>query len=502
MCWSPGAPPTAVPADAWGGSGWTAHDPGYDAGYDHRSDPAPYAPDPHAFLRHDPASYDPLTDTVVTTAGWPPPAGDRTRLPPVWTNWSGGQQSRPRATDRPLDEAGVVAAVLRAADRGQPVRPVGARWSWSPLAVTDEVQLDSSALTGVVALEPELVRVRAAETLHDLFEELSRHGLALAAVPRGDGVTVAGAVSTGTHGSGAGVGSLSSLVRAVRLVDGTGTVRRIEGPDLDAVRTGLGVLGVLTEVDLAVVPEHTLAAYEELRPFRELLDEGFLDEHHWTELELFPDGDALARWADPVDPDDDLETPGRGVAVRAVAVGSAAAVGSAHALSRVVPRLAPALRRSASRWSGSTTGPAHRVLVGERPVRAEVSEWALPREALGHAVRELDAATAARGIGPRMPILIRTGAAETGWLHPAHARATAWVAVRVRRGTDPEPLFGLVASVLGDAGGRPHWATRHDWTAADVDAAYPRAADFRRVRDRLDPDRRFANAYVESLLGP
>jgi L-gulonolactone oxidase len=101
-----------------------------------------------------------------------------------------------------------------------------------------------------------------------------------------------------------------------------------------------------------------------------------------------------------------------------------------------------------------------------------------------------------------MPVLIRTGAAETGWLHPAHDRATAWVAVRVRRGTDPEPLFGLVASVLGDVGGRPHWGARHDWTAVDVDAAYPRAADFRRVRDRLDPDRRFATPYVEALLGP
>jgi L-gulonolactone oxidase len=286
----------------------------------------------------------------------------------------------------------------------------------------------------------------------------------------------------------------------VRLIDGTGTLRLVDGPDLDAVRTGLGALGVLTEVDLAVVPERTLAACEQLSPLTELLHDGFLDEHHWTELELFPDGLALARWADPVDVAE--ETGGKGVAGRAAAVGSAAAAGSAQALSRVVPRLAPALRRSASRWSGSTTGPAHRVLVAERPVRAEVSEWALPRDVLGHALRELQAAIAARGAVARMPMLVRTGAAETGWLHPAYDRPTAWVAVRVRRGSDPDPLFGLVASVLGDAGGRPHWATRHDWTAVDVDAAYPRAADFRRVRDRLDPDRRFANPHLEAVLGP
>ena len=265
------------------------------------------------------------------------------------------------------------------------------------------------------------------------------------------------------------------------------------------MRVGLGALGVLTEVDLAVVPERTLAAGEELRPLAALLDEGFLEVHDWTELEVFPDGTALARWADPVEAEPVEE---RGVAGRAVAVGSAAAAGSAHALSRVVPRLAPALRRSASRWSGSTVGPAHRVLVAERPVRAEVSEWALPREALGRALRELDAATAARDLVPRMPVLVRVGAAETGWLHPAFGRDTAWVAVRVRNGTDPEPLFSLVSSVLGDVGGRPHWATRHDWTAPDVDAAYARASDFRRVRDRLDPDRRFANPHLDAVLGP
>jgi L-gulono-1,4-lactone dehydrogenase len=417
----------------------------------------------------------------------------------VWTNWSGGLQSRPRATDRPLDEAGVVAAVRRAAGRGQRISPVGARWSWSPVAVSDDVALDTSALTGIVASDTQRVRVRAGEKLHDLLAELARHDLSLDVVPRGDGVTVGGAVSTGTHGSGARIGSLSSLVKAVRLVDGRGELHRIDGPDLDAVRVGLGALGVLTEVDLAVVPERTLAAGEELRPLAALLDDGFLEVHDWTELEVFPDGTALARWADPVEAEPVEE---RGVAGRAVAVGSAAAVGSAHALSRVVPRLAPALRRSASRWSGSTVGPAHRVLVAERPVRAEVSEWALPREALGRALRELDAATAARGLVPRMPVLVRVGAAETGWLHPAFGRDTAWVAVRVRNGTDPEPLFSLVSSVLGDVGGRPHWATRHDWTAPDVDAAYARASDFRRVRDRLDPDRRFANPHLDAVLGP
>lgn len=411
----------------------------------------------------------------------------------MWSNWTGGQRSRPRATDRPLDEAGVVAAVRRAAARDLRIRPLGAGRSWAPLAVTDELHLDCSALTGVVANGPDRVRVRAGATLAEVLTELATHGRTLACVPASLEVTVAGAVATGTHGSGAAVGSLSALVGGVRLVDGTGEVRRVEGADLDAVRCGLGVLGVLTEVDLDTVAARPFSATEALRPLAEVLADGTLDAHEYVELDVFPDGQSLVRHADPAG--STPQAPARSDAVRA------AAIGSAHALGRAVPRLAPTLSRSTSRWSGSTTGAAHEVLAGV-DVRGEVTEWALPRAALGPALRELGAAAGALGVGPRTPVLVRLGAAETGWLHPAAGRDTAWVAVRAPAATATEALFGLVGRVLGASDGRPHWAGHHDWTVTEVEAAYPRLADFRRVRDRLDPDRRFASPALESLLGP
>lgn len=336
------------------------------------------------------------------------------------------------------------------------------------------------------------VRARAGATLAAVLAELDTRGLTLDAVPAALDVTVAGAVTTGTHGSGAGTGSLSAAVTGVRLVDGTATVRSIEGPALDGARCGLGVLGVLTEVDLAVVPAVTLAAREELVPLAEVLACGVLDAHRWVELVVFGDRQVLVRRADPVT-GGDVTAPARGDTVRA------AAVGSAQALARAVPRLAPALQRSTGRWSGSVTGPAHRVLAGGRAVREERTEWALPRPALEPVLRELDAAAAALGVGPRPPLLVRVGPAETGWLHPAHGRATAWVGLRVPA---EHGLFRLVSSVLGAAGGRPHWAARHDWAATDVEVAYPRLPDFRRLRARLDPDRRFAGPVLDALLGP
>jgi L-gulono-1,4-lactone dehydrogenase len=178
----------------------------------------------------------------------------------MWTNWSGGQQCRPSATVRPLDEAGVRAAVQRAARRGVRVRPVGAGHSFSPLAATDDILLDLSALTGLVRVTGERVRVRAGTTLAGLNVALAQRGLALATLADVDTPTVAGAVATGTHGSTSRSGSLSAQVTGMRMVQGSGAAVEVTGADLDAARTGLGALGVVTEVELAVRPELVLRA--------------------------------------------------------------------------------------------------------------------------------------------------------------------------------------------------------------------------------------------------
>ena len=432
------------------------------------------------------------------------------RLVGMWVNWSGGQQANPRRTDRPLDEAGVVAAVQRAAERGTRVRPVGAGLSGSPLVVTDDVHLDCSALTGVVSLDGDRVRVRAGTSLAALLGHLAGRGRTLTVIPDVLAASVGGAVGTGTHGGSVATGSLSAQVTGVRLVDGLGALRALdaESPELDAVRTGLGALGVLTEVELRTVPLAELAVREELRPLDAALADGTLDAHAWAALEVHvPSGEAVVRRGDPVGADDraaaeELAAPANPVL--------AAASGSAEALGRVVSWLAPApwpgsrpAWKPSSRWDGGLAiGDPHVVLPDPRPWRGEITEWAIPRDALRAALRELGAATSARGLELRRPVDVRVGPAETGWLHPAQGRATAWIAVRSPRGTDHQPLFGLVAAVLEDLEGRPHWAGRHDWTVAELERTYPRLPDFLDVRNSLDPGRRFTNDHLDTLLGP
>lgn len=423
----------------------------------------------------------------------------------MWTNWSGGQRCHPSATVRPLDEAGVRAAVQRAARRGVRLRPVGAGHSFSPLAVTDDVLLDLSALTGLVRVSGKRVRVRAGTRLAELHVALAEHGLALASLLDVDTPTVGGALATGSHGSAATTGSLSAQVTGLRMVRGDGMPVEVSGAELDAARTGLGALGVVTEVDLAVRPALVLRATQARMPLAEALSSDYLDAHCWAEFAVFPyTEDALARWADPVSEQPD--PPSRATSVRSFVerrLVRAAAVGGGVALGRTVPRLVPTINRAATALTGSSsaTDLAHRVLVTRPVVRWEVSEWALPRQALADAVRELLAEITRRELDVGFPLEVRVGPAESGWLHPAYGRDTGWVAVHMAVGADPEPLSRMAAEVLGAHGGRPHWGTRHPWTADQVEAAYPKLAEFRAVRDRHDPGRVFTNPHLAELLG-
>lgn len=423
-----------------------------------------------------------------------------------------------------MDESGVAAVVRRAGERGQTVRPLGAGHAFSPLAVTDHVHLDCSAFAGVTAVGAEAsadgspgrptVRVRSGTTIGELHEALDALGLALVSPLEVAAPTVGGALAVGMHGSGAALASLSDAVVGLRVVDGRGQVRDVPAADLDAARTSLGALGVILDTELAVAPAGRVQVTRAPRPLGEVLDPSFWDGHDVAEAAIFPSSPtALARWADRVDElgagaragdEPDAASSGeRSVGVTVAGATGRTALGGAVAVERALPRLVPRMNRAVSRLARTVTatGPTHRVLSSPPVVRYDQSEWALPRDALGAATRELVTALTEKRLEVGLPLRLRLGRAERGWLHPAWDRASGWLSIRVPRGTDPGPVFDLAWRVMRDHVGRPHWGSRHDWTADDTAAAYPRLADFLRVRDDYDPARVFANGALESVLG-
>ncbi|WP_213451534.1 D-arabinono-1,4-lactone oxidase [Rhizomonospora bruguierae] len=430
-------------------------------------------------------------------------------MPGSWTNWAGNQRAAAEPL-RPATVDEVVAAVRAAAGAGRPVKAVGSGHSFTPAAVTEGVLLDLSRLATPVRVQraSRLVTVPAGMSLRDLNDLLHRHGLALPNLGDIDAQTIAGAISTGTHGTGARYGCLATSVAGLTLVTAAGevlTCDAAERPDVfAAARVGLGALGVLTSVTLRCVDAFTLRADERPLPLADVL--AGLDEHvagnDHAEFYWFPYTERVQlKRNNRVPADDRPLSPARRWLDDELL--SNTVFGGACRLGRAVPALAPAIHAvSARALSARTyTGRSDRVFCTSRRVRFVEMEYGLPRAALRQAFAGLRRVVEALPFKVLFPVEVRFTAADDIWLSHGYGRDSAYIAIHQYVGAPYEPYFRAFERVAQDLDGRPHWGKLHYRDAASLAPAYPRFADFLAVRDKLDPDRRFANAYTGRVLG-
>ena len=427
-----------------------------------------------------------------------------------WRNWAGDQACRPGERIAPRDRDELAAAVVSAAEAERKVSVAGSGHSFTEAALTDGTMIDIAALSGVIDADREsgLVRVGGGTVLAELNHELHRRGLAMENLGDIDRQTVAGAVSTGTHGTGIRLGNLSTQVVGVELVTGDGLVRDLNEADGDllrAARVGVGALGAISAVTLRCVPAFVLEIVSKPVPREEVLDsfEERAAAHEHFELFTFPYSDSAL-----VLERNRLEGPprprGRGAAFVNDVVLENWALGLLAATGKAVPGTIPALSRLAgSLASGSRTSDrSDRVFANERRVRFTEMEYALPREHGPEAARRVIEWIRANRYPVFFPIEMRVAAGDDAFLSPAHERDSAYVAVHQYRGMEWRPYFEAVEAIMDDYGGRPHWGKRHFQTAATLAPRYPAWDDFQTARDRLDPARVFTNGYVERVLGP
>jgi L-gulono-1,4-lactone dehydrogenase len=427
-----------------------------------------------------------------------------------WRNWSGELRCDPVRIEQPVNTSEVVAAVQRAAAEGRRVRPVGAGHSFTPVAITDEVMLDLSTMDALVHVDRQrcTVRVQAGIRLGALADQLVRRGLAFENLGDIDVQTLAGAMATATHGTGAELGNLSSQVEAIELVDGAGEVHELTAGDGDrflAARVGLGALGVVTEVTLRVLPAYTLRGEDRVEPLDAVLD-GFhrrAAAHRHFEAYAFPYSDrALTRTNDVVP-----SAPQPRSATRTWMQDRLLTTYGLEAISRIgrrFPATIPRLNRLISNLGGSAPriDHAHRIFVSPRDVRFTEMELALPRDAAVGFVREVLALIERERFPVNLPIEIRTVAGDDALLSTAHDRDSCYVAVHNFVGLPSDRYFQAVWELAQRHDPRPHWGKRHPATFELLATRYPAWDRFARVRADLDPERRFANDHLERVLGP
>ncbi|HYG97229.1 MAG TPA: FAD-binding protein, partial [Solirubrobacterales bacterium] len=216
-----------------------------------------------------------------------------------WVNWAGDQACRPGQTVRPRSREELAEAIAAASAAGRKVRVAGSGHSFTEAALTEETMVRVEALSGVLDADREsgLVRVGGGTVLADLNEELVRLGLAMENLGDIDRQTIAGAISTGTHGTGARLRNISAQVEGMELVLADGTVRHLSAatdPELlRAARVGVGALGAISAVTLRCVPAFNLLRVDSPHPREEVLDtfEERAEAHEHFELFTFPYSD-------------------------------------------------------------------------------------------------------------------------------------------------------------------------------------------------------------------
>jgi L-gulono-1,4-lactone dehydrogenase len=428
----------------------------------------------------------------------------------AWHNWAGDQVCRPNELVRPRDSDELAAVVAGAAAVGRRVSVVGSGHSFTDTAMTDDVMIDVGEVSGVIDSDPSsgLVRVGAGTILADLNRELHRLGLAMENLGDIDRQTIAGAISTGTHGTGARLPNLSAQVEALELVLADGSVREIDATQVEllrAARVGLGALGAISAVTLRCVPAFVLRRVDAPQPREEVLAsfQERVEVHDHFELFTFPYADSalvLERNRTDAQP----RPRGRAAAYLNDVVLENWALGAISATGRLFPAAIPRLSRLAARLaSGSAvTDRSDRIFANERRVRFTEMEYGVPREHGPEAVRKVIEWVRSNRYPVFFPIEMRVTAADDALLSPSHERDTAYIAVHQYRGMEWRPYFEAVEGIMDGYDGRPHWGKRHFQTAETLAPRYPRWAEFQAARDELDPSRVFSNEYATRILGP
>ncbi len=430
----------------------------------------------------------------------------------VWRNWAATAIARPAATARPRSEDEIASLLVAASAANSALKVVGGGHSFTPIAATNGMLVNLDLYTGIIHVDPRSgrVRFRAGTRLRDVAGLLKPFGLALANMGDIDHQSLAGAISTSTHGTGMGFTGFSGSVTALRLLlpDGTAIDCSADSnPDLfQATRVGLGALGVLTEVTIQCVPRFKLRAREAPEPLAGML-ESFVERCAVTdhlEFYWFPHTDlALAKTNTRIpDTEQAHPVPWRGRIIDDELMGNAGFALMCRFAAKH-PSAVPQLNRFAAKTLAvrEYIDQSEKVFVTARRVRFREMEYAVPLDDLPSVFAEVRNVVEAYPQKISFPLEVRAAAADDTWLGTAAGRPSAYIAVHRYAGEASGDFLGTVEKVFTGIAGRPHWGKLHTRDAAFFHSAYPRFADFLVQRDAMDPQGIMLNSHLGHILG-
>lgn len=426
-------------------------------------------------------------------------SGGTTPIP--WRNWSGSQHSLPSRREAPAS-IGMLQQLLR--ETNAPVRPVGSGHSFSPLVPTDDILLSVNRLSGILSHDADNLQatIAAGTRLGQIGEPLEALGQALINMPDIDQQTLAGSLSTATHGTGATLPCMSDFITGIQLVTADGELLDCDDSHhadiFQAAKVGLGALGIITAYRLQNTAPYKLRKVTEWSAIEDILDqaEANADRHRNFEFFYIPFSgmgftechevthDTVSTTA-KFDQNDGADT------LRKV---------------RNWLEWSPRLRRLVLSSYMKTLGreekiaPSWQNYTSDRNVRFNEMEYHLPREAGLQAFREIKTLVEKHFPEVFFPFEVRYVKGDDIWLSPFYRQDSISIAVHRFYEEDHNPLFRAVEPIFRKYHGRPHWGKMNTLGRDDFRSLYPHWDDFAAVRQALDPGGRFLNPYLKGLF--
>jgi FAD-linked oxidoreductase len=427
-----------------------------------------------------------------------------------WTNWGETQVCSPQRIETPSSEDEILSILDDAERSAMTVKVAGAGHSFTDIACTDGILIRLDNYDRILEIDEasKQVTVQAGISLAHLNDRLAAAGLALPNLGDIAYQSVAGAISTATHGTGLQLGNLATQVAGFTLVTANGEVIRCSPEDNQPIfscgRVGLGALGILSTVTLQCVPAFTLAALN--RPGRldavlERLDDHVASNDHF-EFFWFPHTDGVYtkannRTDDPPRPRGRTKAYIDDILLENRVFGLICRLGRRR--TSWIPRLNGVVMRLAS--PSRRVDSSYRIFASPRLVRFAEMEYGIPRSDAADALRALRSFIDSSGLRVNFPVEVRFVAGDDISLSPSFGRDTCYIAVHTFHRMPYEDYFRGVERVMDGFGGRPHWGKLHFQSAGTLRPRYSRWDDFADVRSALDPKGRFRNSYLDRVLG-
>ena len=435
-------------------------------------------------------------------------------------NWDETLECRPKHFYRPESEEEIQEIVREASDAGETVRTFGAGHSWSPLVLTDDTLINLDKLDRIVSVDVEhqRVTVQAGIRLKELNQVLPKHNLGMKNLGSIGEQSIAGAISTATHGTGLRLGGLHTQIVGMNLVAGNGQLLGIsEDGDREltaAARVGLGALGIITQVTIQCVPYYNLERKAQPLPFDEALNRlgDLVNDNERVRLYWFPYTDVIQvatmnRTEDPPTPRNRFKEWFTDVVIKRklmeILVETGYDLYQLPGLDVHIDVVDDVNRFSAKvGWvKEEVVAPYNYILNIPMPPEHSECEYAVPVERAEEAVRLTRRIIEENDYHVNFPVEVRFVAADEAMLSPAHGRDVCYVGAYTFGEEFARPFFDRFEREMKQLGGRPHWGKRLTLSREEAWKLYPMYGRFNEIRKELDPTGVFANAFIRDLFG-